>query len=60
MGYKKYKKQFKNRDREEERGRNRQQTQQATRYNSQRRELQKAAREMERGIRIKKILKPMG
>ena len=60
MGYKKYKKQFKNRDREEERGRNRQQTQQATWYNSQRRELQKAAREMERGIRIKKILKPMG
>lgn len=60
MGYKKYKKQFKNRDREEERGRNRQQTQQVTRYNSQRRELQKAAREMERGIRIKKILKPMG
>lgn len=60
MGYRKYKKQFKNRDREEERGRNRQQTQQVTRYNSQRRELQKAAREMERGIRIKKILKPMG
>ena len=60
MGYRKHKKQFKTRDREEERGRNRQKIQQATRYNSQGRELQKKARETERDVRIKKMLKPMG